>query len=263
VITASVGEGGRNLKGDVIAVQKSLKSKGLDPGAIDGVCGRRTIAAIKIFQSSFLSHPDGRVERNGTTWRRLHGSSGAGPTGRGAKLIDPVPRGSLGALNAGVAPVNNRLMLSLFGSPRESFSVDCQSVSETKLARNMTTTMCGPLHVQGLRPAIDSLRRILTAIQSEQRAVYAALGTAGMLCCRLQRGSSRAISNHSWGTAIDLKLNGVLDARGDGKIQYGLTLIAPIFNRHGWYWGAGFPMEDAMHFEGGRTLVETWKNQLI
>jgi D-alanyl-D-alanine dipeptidase len=49
-------------------------------------------------------------------------------------------------------------------------------------------------------------------IAKEQPAVYAGLGSAGMLCCRLVRGSTTAISNHSWGTAIDLTLNGVLDS---------------------------------------------------
>ena len=99
-------------------------------------------------------------------------------------------------------------------------------------------------------------------IQTAQPAVYRALGTAGMLCCRLQRGSSTAVSNHSWGTAIDLTLEGVLDAYGDGMVQYGLTLIAPIFNRHGWYWGAAFSKEDAMHFEGSRRLIDEWAGKL-
>ncbi|HWW76093.1 MAG TPA: peptidoglycan-binding protein, partial [Pyrinomonadaceae bacterium] len=31
--------------------------------------------------------------------------------------------------------------------------------------------------------------------------------------------------------------------------QRGLAAIAPIFNQHGWSWGAGFPREDSMHFE--------------
>jgi hypothetical protein len=79
-----------------------------------------------------------------------------------------------------------------------------------------------------------------------------------MLCCRLVRGSATSISNHSWGTAIDLTLNGVLDVQGDDKVQYGLTLIAPLFNRHGWFWGAAFGVEDAMHFEAGKGLVSQW-----
>jgi hypothetical protein len=76
-----------------------------------------------------------------------------------------------------------------------------------------------------------------------------------MLCARFVRGSTTAISNHAWGTAIDLTLDGVLDRRGDGRVQVGLTRIAPIFNRHSWFWGAGFRTEDAMHFEGSDELI--------
>lgn len=80
-----------------------------------------------------------------------------------------------------------------------------------------------------------------------------------MLCCRKQRGSNK-ISSHSWGTAIDLKLDGKLDVRGNRKVHYGLSLIAPIFNRHGWFWGAAFRTEDAMHFEVGKAKLDQWKN---
>ena len=89
-------------------------------------------------------------------------------------------------------------------------------------------------------------------IETEQRSVHDALSTAGMLCCRRVRGSKTAISNHSWGTAVDLKIEGKLDARGNDLVQRGLIMIAPIFNRHGWYWGAGFPTEAGMHFEVSR-----------
>ena len=52
----------------------------------------------------------------------------------------------------------------------------------------------------------------------------------------------------------------MLDARGDNKVQFGLTLIAPIFNRHNWYWGAGFPTEDGMHFEVSLQLLRQWRD---
>jgi D-alanyl-D-alanine dipeptidase len=95
-------------------------------------------------------------------------------------------------------------------------------------------------------------------IQTNQRLVYRVLGTEGMLCARFVRGSTTHISNHSWGSAIDLTIDGVLDARGDKKVLFGCHLLAPIFNAQGWFWGAGFPKEDAMHFEGGSDLVTRW-----
>ena len=42
-------------------IQQALKDKGFDPGAIDGVWGRKTIAAVKQFQSKQGLTPDGIV----------------------------------------------------------------------------------------------------------------------------------------------------------------------------------------------------------
>lgn len=70
---ASVGSRGRNLPDDVRLVQTLLKERGVDPGPIDGVIGRKTIAAIREFQRFFMRRPDGRVDPNGRTFRELLG----------------------------------------------------------------------------------------------------------------------------------------------------------------------------------------------
>ena len=159
----------------------------------------------------------------------------------------PIPQNINPNLNA----ARQITMKSLLGLPRGTFSRDCRPVTHPVLRGLMRTAEIGPLRVSGLAPAIESLREVVADIQQQQPEVFAVLGTAGMLCARLVRGSASSISNHSWGTAIDLTLNGILDERGDAArtTQRGLALIAPIFNQHGWYWGAGFPVEDAMHFE--------------
>ncbi|MCH9680571.1 MAG: peptidoglycan-binding protein [Deltaproteobacteria bacterium] len=71
VLAGSVGAGGRNDSDDVKAVQHLLADAGVNPGAIDGIAGSKTIAAIRKFQGRFLSNPDGRVDPNGRTWREL------------------------------------------------------------------------------------------------------------------------------------------------------------------------------------------------
>ena len=73
-IDESVGAGGKNNERDVIVVQQLLLHRGFDPGPIDGVVGRKTIAAIKELQSGFLSRPDGRVDPDGRTFQELLGS---------------------------------------------------------------------------------------------------------------------------------------------------------------------------------------------
>lgn len=157
----------------------------------------------------------------------------------------PIPAG----INPGLNAARQVTMKSLLGNPRGSFGNDCQPVTNANLRSLIRTDDVGPFKVTGLGPAVDSLKEVMADIRLEQPAIFAALGSSGMLCARLVRGSASSISNHSWGTAIDLNLNGVLDQRGNGRVQVGLSQIAPIFNRHRWYWGAGFPIEDGMHFE--------------
>lgn len=160
--------------------------------------------------------------------------------------------------NAGVTSAKQATMLGLLGNPRSNYTSVCQPIEHPGLKRLVVIRDVGPFKVQGLSPAVDSLERVLGDIRVAAPLVLAALGTQGMQCARLVRGSQHAISNHSWGTAIDLTLNGILDHRGDGKVQVGLTAIAPIFNRHGWFWGATFSTEDAMHFEVGDHLIRKW-----
>jgi hypothetical protein len=159
----------------------------------------------------------------------------------------PIPTG----INPGLNAARQITMKTLLGNPRGNYMRDCLPVTNSILRGLIRTEDVGPFRVTGLAPAISSLKEVLADVQREQPDVFAGLGTAGLLCARFVRGSATSISNHSWGTAIDLTLNGILDQRGDRNrtTQEGLSRIAPIFNRHKWYWGAGFPIEDSMHFE--------------
>jgi peptidoglycan hydrolase-like protein with peptidoglycan-binding domain len=161
-------------------------------------------------------------------------------------------------LNGDLRGARNSTMLSLIGNPRADYDSQCRHPTTGRIARLMETADLGPFRATGLRVAIQSLRRVMADIKAEHPAIHDVMSTAGMLCCRLVRGSSSAISNHSWGSAIDIKLEGHLDRRGDGRTQRGLLDIHPIFNRHGWYWGAAFKTEDAMHFEASDQLVQQW-----
>ena len=269
-IHASVGRGGANRRDDVTLVQTLLLARGYTTlGTADGDCGRKTIEAIVAYQSGFLRRPDGKIDPGGSSWRHLSASfSGiaeAPPADAGAGSVTrTVPRPDPASINIGLRPVGNDFMRQKLGAPllNGGYTSQCQTPTNPRLRNNLVLDTVGPFRVTGLVPAVLSLKAVMSDIEREQPAVYRALGSAGMLCCRLVRGSSTAISNHSWGTAIDLTLDGVLDAYGDDRVQVGLTLIAPIFNRHGWFWGAAFRKEDGMHFEGSQSLVEQWAGQL-
>jgi hypothetical protein len=161
-------------------------------------------------------------------------------------------------INRGVSSAKQRTMLALLGNPRGSYDQTCRPIQNPALLPLIITDTVGPFRATGLLPAIESLKEVMADIKQEEPEVYEALGTAGMQCARFVRNSTTTISNHSWGTAIDLTLQGKLDRRGDNRVQVGLAKIAPIFNHHGWFWGAAFRTEDAMHFEISEEKIRAW-----
>lgn len=161
--------------------------------------------------------------------------------------------------NQGVTQPGNRVMMEVLGPPRDSYSADCQPVTQPHLKSLMDTRQIGAIRVTMIRPALDSLERVLAELQKSEPEIHAALGTAGAVCARLIRGSRSAVSNHSWGTAIDLKLQNQLDGFADGGTQFGLLLLAELFNKEGWFWGATYSREDSMHFEVGVETLRKWQ----
>jgi Ca2+-binding RTX toxin-like protein len=119
--------------------------------------------------------------------------------------------------------------------------------------------------VSGISPIVDSLKEVFAEASSlmlpipELPALMQNISDEGMLAVRLQNNplkpNSKAISNHSWGTAIDLKVDGILDHADDGMTHRALAKLIPIFNKHGWVSGAAFGREDSMHFEASTWLL--------
>lgn len=124
----------------------------------------------------------------------------------------------------------------------------------------------GPFTVTGLKPALESLTAIFGRVKIELSGLYGILQTEGMLNARLTKirqkdGSIKVgpgISKHAWGTAIDIKLAGILNKQGDDLVERGLLVLSSYFNSAGWYWGAAFNVEDGMHFEVSRSLLDSW-----
>jgi hypothetical protein len=173
----------------------------------------------------------------------------------------PIPTG----INPGVTAAQQDTMVRIFGKPC-SLKADCTAVTNDKVKQLLVTKNVGPFTVTGIRPVVEALTRIFKKVKEEKPELHRVLGTAGVLCCRRVRRESGPpspnFSNHSWGTAIDLKIKGALDPRGDGKTQKGILLLAPYFNEERFFWGAGFRgrSEDAMHFEASDKLVREWSD---
>jgi len=160
--------------------------------------------------------------------------------------------------NRGVTQPRNKTMLALLGRPREDLGTDCRTITNPRLKGLVETRQIGPIKATMLKPALDSLERILASLKEDEPDIHAKLGTAGALCVRLIRGSNSSVSNHSFGTAIDITLQGELDPFADGTMQIGLVILAEHFNEEGWFWGGGYNREDGMHFEVGEETLQKW-----
>lgn len=160
--------------------------------------------------------------------------------------------------NGPLVASRNTVNAALMPAPRGTYTAQCQKAENPDFIALVVTRNVGPFSVTGLRPAVAALAAVFQDVQAAQPGVYAELGSDGMLCCRLVTGSATSISNHSWGTAIDLTIDGSLCPRGGGVVQRGLLDLWPIFNRHGFYWGIAFPTDDPMHFEASDQLIRKW-----
>jgi hypothetical protein len=141
-------------------------------------------------------------------------------------------------------------MLELFGVPGEK-TRDCSPATGHFRQRISTRVDVGPFKVSGLDIAVQSLKAVFDEAGEQIPNVVAAVKTEGMLCVRHKRMNARSFSNHSWGSAIDLFFGARVIDQGVQKTHRGCLQLLPFFNKHGWYWGAGFSggAVDSMHFE--------------
>ena len=161
-----------------------------------------------------------------------------------------------GALRGARAATN----LALIGAPRGTYDDCCRPPQNPDFIAQLVTHDFGPFRATGIRPAIRLLKVVMAEVAALRPDVFARLTCAGMLCCRRSRSACPAatISNHAWGIAIDLGIDGQEDAPGARRARRGLVEIQPFFRRHGFYWGAAFPAAEPGHFEASEQLVRQW-----
>jgi len=166
-----------------------------------------------------------------------------------ADFTNMVPLPARTDINTGFSPARQSTMLNLLGTPG-ALTENCSNITNPALAARIKTKDVGPFRVTGLDLAIASLEAVFDEVKAANPELYNVLGTAGMTCCRAVRHSHSLFSNHSWGTAIDIKISGVLTPQGARHIPEGLLLLYPHFHTHGWFWAAGYrTLVDPMHFE--------------
>lgn len=169
-----------------------------------------------------------------------------------------VPIPAAGSINSGLTYCRPSTGLQIFGQPAVPLPKDCGTPTSKRLLAALVTEDVGPFRVTGIRPAVDSLRRIFARVKADKPDLYAAVGTAGMLCVRCVRGYPGTPSNHAFGAAIDLKMHGQLVPLAADWAQLGTLQLYYYFHQEGWFWGASWERPDAMHFEVSDERLREW-----
>ena len=123
----------------------------------------------------------------------------------------------------------------------------------------MRTLDVGPFTVTCFDAFGSLLHRVFARVKDHNPELYDSLGSAGCLCARFMRGT-QSISNHSYGLAIDLTVNGVLVPLGAQWTLQGLLDLYPYMHSEKIYSGQGYHSRpDAMHWEASVELIEAWR----
>jgi len=193
------------------------------------------------------------------------------PAGTNLASLIRIPAG----INPGLSIAGARGLTAKIGTPGCPLTTACFScgcaVNNAKINRNKVTLQITPnFRLTGLRPYVEAVKRAFDNLKAAGASnpiytrVYNEAKTAGGLCCRPIKHANgtpgSTWSNHSWGCAADFYFGGNIDPRGDGKTQYGLSLLAPFMAREKLYWAAGYrgSEEDAMHFEASQEALNSW-----
>src|SRR5262249_26297338 len=143
--------------------------------------------------------------------------------------LELIPKPKASTVNVGLSSPKLSTLRNILGEPRSDYTGTCQPITGP-FKKRIVTKSVGPFKCTGVNVAVVALAEILAAVKKEVPDLYDTLGTAGMACARKvkirQKDGSIKLgknpSNHSWGLAVDIKLDGSLDKQGDDKCFRGL-----------------------------------------
>ena len=130
-ISSSVGQGGINRPQDVRVVYALFNKILSRPLAVSDQVSVELIQAIKDLQKTFMSHPDGRIDVNGSTWRRL--TTPAGGSGKAVTLSfddGPLPTAALRSILATLARHGIKAEFYVLGKEVDSNPAAVKEIAE-------------------------------------------------------------------------------------------------------------------------------------
>lgn len=152
-----------------------------------------------------------------------------------SNLSDTVAIPPQNTFNVGLSAAKESTMLAKLGAPGQK-TADCSAPSAAFAAKLVQNFNVGPFRVNGLKAAAQSLKQVFDAASQRIPDVVKQARTdgLGMLCVRRRRTNAEAFSNHSFGTAIDLKFGDDEVDQGTRLTQQGVLSLVPFFNQFGW-----------------------------
>lgn len=240
----------------VIQWQRYLSKSGYPVGAIDGFFGKATEKYTKQWQTTVGLTPDGKV--GSLSWKR----SGL-----------PVPKSDLPPRPSFSSPSQN-IVKRLFGtfdyevSPNRTINIlgVWRSNNIVKIQIPQIIGIEGAPkdgYIYFHKKGVEQLKAAFQEIE-DKGLKHLIISWAGSFYPRFIRGSTRSLSNHSWGTAFDI--NAPENWLGQKPAKVGrkgsLLELVPIFNKYGFYWGGHYRTRlDGMHFE--LAVLDMFPNEQI
>lgn len=109
-------------------------------------------------------------------------------------------------MNRGLVVAGSRHLVEKLGHPREVLSDDCEPLTNKALAAKLVLEDVGPIRVNMLAPAVESLHRVFEAVKRADPDLYARINSSGSLCVRRIRGTTSSLSTHSFGLAVAVNI---------------------------------------------------------
>lgn len=281
MLYASVGIAANNNKNDVIYVQ-SLLNKYQDaiadsnvmPLNPDGVCGKKTIAAIIGFQAKVVgfARPDGKVEPGGKSIKTLEkrtGNYSQTPLGAnvGVKVVSSAGASPAQQKTATIVPIATASTDPRQLKTRSDIARVYGAISEDKKWARQGEFLAGysiPTAIQSHKDYnwvnVYSPKKNKVSLVYCHKAMHSFLDKAlnnllarGLLAELKEFGGCHAIratrgtsnwSAHSWALAIDLNMTG----NGLGQKPSLSKEFVQCFTDAGFGWGGYYSRQDGMHF---------------
>ena len=238
-------------------IQKFLVGSGYSLGEADGVFGKKTKEAVKKYQSDNGLVGDGIIGNRTLGAMLTQGlallpdTSDFPPKPDFPPLVGNTQRQKIfGKFDYVPAPTNgNPEGIKILGSWVAENIVTVDLPQLAKATNGKFTRM--RFH----KKAADQLRGLWSAWEKEGLLKHV-LSYEGAFYPRYVRGSRRTLSNHSWGTAMDLNYRWNKLGRIGAQVgeKGSVRELVPLAVEYGFYWGGWFSRSDPMHIEIAKVL---------